>query len=175
MDNFDSIVTMLVYLLPTVVVGAVAYYFFKTHTDHLAHLKYNEELQELKKESLPVRIQAFERLTLFLERIHPGSLLQRVNPTSEDKNDYERLLVATIEQEYEHNLVQQIYVSNKTWQAIRASKSATISMIRQINMSDKITSAQKLREAVLTELLDKQSPSETGLEFIKSEARRLWT
>ncbi|PJX24469.1 hypothetical protein CAP47_02970 [Psychroflexus sp. S27] len=174
MDNYDSILTILIYLLPTLVVGAVAYYFFKTHTDHLAQLKYNEDLNELKKESLPVRLQAFERLTLFLERIHPGNLLQRVNPTSEDKHTYEQLLVATIEQEYEHNLIQQIYVSNKTWQAIRASKGATISLIRQINMNEKITTAQKLREAVLTELLDKQSPSETGLEFLKNEAQQLW-
>ncbi|MDN6279736.1 MAG: hypothetical protein L0J45_01895 [Psychroflexus sp.] len=174
MDNFNTLFTVLVYLLPTLVVGGVAYYFFKTHTSHLIQLKYNEDLKDLRKESLPIRIQAFERLTLFLERIHPAHLIHRINPTSEDKNAYERLLVATIEQEFEHNLVQQIYVSSKTWEAIRASKNATISMIHQVNMSAEITSAQKLREAILTELLEKTSPSETGLEFLKSEVRRIW-
>ncbi|WP_242529672.1 hypothetical protein [Psychroflexus sp. ALD_RP9] len=169
-----SIETLIMILLPTLVVGGVAYYFFKTHTDFLKEIQYNDNLKALKKEALPVRIQAYERLTLFLERINPGSLLQRVKPTGDNKFDYENLLVATIEQEFEHNLVQQIYVSDKCWQAIRASKNATISLIRQSTMSEKITDSQKLREYILTELLEKESPSMTGLAFLKNEAKQLW-
>lgn len=171
MEGFEL---MLSIFIPALIVGAIAYYFFKTHTDFLKQATYNERLKELSKEALPIRIQAYERLTLFLERIHPGHLLQRIKPTSPNKFDYENLLVATIEQEYEHNLVQQIYLTNKCWEAVRASKNATISLIRQSTMNESITDAQKLREHILTELLEKEAPSTTGLAFLKNEVKQLW-
>ena len=65
--------------------------------------------KEAQAESLPIRLQAYERLTLFLERISPLQLLIRVKPTTEDKKAYVDLLSATIEQEFEHNLTQQVY------------------------------------------------------------------
>ena len=60
-------------------------------------------LREKQKTSLPIRLQAYERLTLFLERISPGKILFRVQATSEDIDSYTTLLVANIEQEFEHN------------------------------------------------------------------------
>jgi len=71
-------------------------------------------------------------------------------------------------------LVQQVYVSQKCWDAIKASKNSTISLIRKTAMSDKITSAQKLREVVLTELFERSSPSDTGIAFLKNEIRQLF-
>jgi hypothetical protein len=130
--------------------------------------------KENRSEVLPLRLQAFERLVLFLERISPGQLLSRIKPVGENKYDYENLLIASIEQEFEHNLVQQVYVSQKCWDAIKASKNSTISLIRKTAMSDKITSAQKLREVVLTELFEKSSPSDTGIAFLKNEIRQLF-
>lgn len=130
--------------------------------------------KENRSDMLPLRLQAFERLVLFLERISPGQLLSRVKPVGDNKYDYENLLIASIEQEFEHNLVQQVYVSQKCWDAIKASKNSTISMIRRTSMSEKITSAQKLREEILTDLLEKSSPSDTGIAFIKNEIKQLF-
>jgi len=137
-------------------------------------MQYMELRKENRSEVLPLRLQAFERLVLFLERISPGQLLSRIKPVGENKFDYENLLIASIEQEFEHNLVQQVYVSQKCWDAIKASKNSTISLIRKTAMSDKITSAQKLREVVLTELFERSSPSDTGIAFLKNEIRQLF-
>lgn len=170
----ENILDYLAYLLPSVVVAAIAYYFFKTHTQHFEQLKHFEMNAELKKNAQPLRLQAYERLCLYLERIAPGNLVPRIKPYSDNKHDYENLLIKTIEQEFEHNLAQQIYISNKCWSVVKASKNATINLIRQIGMKEHVTDAHKLREEILTNLLDKESPSDTGLAYLKNEVGRMW-
>lgn len=162
-------------LAPTAAIGLLAYYFFDRHTRHLENIKLRELHFKHRKQSLPLRLQAYERLTLFLERISPNQLVVRMSPIGTDKQDYENLLVRSIEQEFEHNLTQQIYVSGECWNVIRASKNSTISLIRRINMNKEITSAQKLREEILNYLLEKEAPSETGLAYVNSEVRKLWS
>lgn len=162
-------------IVPALVVGLVAYYFFDRHTSHLENMKLRELHFKNRKQSLPLRLQAYERLVLFLERISPNQLVLRMSPVGKDKQDYENLLVQSIIQEFEHNLTQQIYVSDECWNVIRASKNSTISLIRKINMSEHITSAQKLREELLNYLLEKEAPSETGLAYVNSEVRKLWS
>ena len=174
MTTFTELLNYLAYLLPAVIAGFIGVYFFRTYVEHQKEMQYLTLRKENRSEVLPLRLQAFERLVLFLERISPGQLLSRVKPIGDNKYDYENLLIASIEQEFEHNLVQQVYVSQKCWDAIKASKNSTISMIRRTNMSDKITTAQKLREEILTDLLEKQSPSDTGIAFIKTEIKQLF-
>ncbi|MBZ9779170.1 hypothetical protein LB452_09555 [Psychroflexus sp. CAK8W] len=174
MVSSSEFLNYLAYLLPALIAGGIGYYFFKTYVDHQKEMQYLVLRKENRSEVLPLRLQAFERLVLFLERISPGQLLSRVKPVGDDKYDYENLLIASIEQEFEHNLVQQVYVSQKCWDAIKASKNSTISLIRHTNMSDKITNAQKLREVILTDLLEKSSPSDTGIAFVKNEIKHLF-
>ena len=170
----ENVLDYFAYVLPSIVVAAIAYYFFKTHTQHFEQLKHFEINATLKKDALPLRLQAYERLALFLERISPGNLLPRIQPFSEDKRNYEELLIKTIEQEFEHNLAQQIYVSKKCWSIIKASKNATINLIRQIGMKEHVTNAQKLREEILTQLMDQECPSDTGLAYLKNEVGQMW-
>ena len=130
--------------------------------------------KEAQKEVLPIRLQAFERMTLFLERINLAKLLIRITPISEDKNDYENYIIAQIEQEFEHNLTQQIYMSDECWTIIITAKNATIQMIRKANLSDRVDNANKLREVLLSDLMEKQSPSNTALAYIKNEVQLLF-
>jgi RNase H-fold protein (predicted Holliday junction resolvase) len=113
-------------------------------------------------------------MALFLERIVPSNLLIRVQPTSADKSAYEALLVKNIENEFDHNISQQIYMSDECWNVIKAAKNASIQMIRKSSMSNKIDSADKLREAILNDMLDKQPPSAAALSFVKKEVGDLW-
>jgi hypothetical protein len=125
--------------------------------------------KEAQKDALPLRLQAFERMTLYLERINPTKLLIRITPISSNKNDYENYIISQIEQEFEHNLSQQIYMSNDCWTIIVTAKNATIQMIRKANMSERVDSADKLREVILSDLMDKQTPSNAALSFLKNE------
>ncbi len=165
----DQIILILLGFIPAIIVGAVAFYFFKEYTKSEDGRRRFLIHKENQKTSLPLRLQAYERLSLFLERISPGSLLTRVKPYSDDKEAYEKLLLQTIEQEYEHNLTQQIYVTSECWNVIRTAKNATISIIRKTNMSDKTHNSDKLRETILTDLMDNQAPSDAALAFLKNE------
>lgn len=169
-----KLIELLNYTLPALITGAVAYYFFNLHTNNEEGRRRYLLNKDFKKDTLPLRLQAFERMTLFLERINPGKLLIRISPNSEDKNEYENLLISNIEQEFEHNLTQQIYISDECWTVIVTAKNSTIQMIRRTNMSDRVDSANKLREVIMNDLMDKQSPSAVALSYLKNEVKNLF-
>lgn len=163
------------FLLASIIVGSIAFYFFKTHVEHLENKSRLDLRLKQKKETIPIRIQAYERLALLTERIELGNLLSRVKPLSSDKESYEDLLIKTIEQEFEHNLVQQIYVSNECWNIIKTAKNTIISKIRKTNMSNNISDAFKLRETLISDMFDqKSSPSEIAIQIIKRDLRTLF-
>ncbi|MBT8267043.1 MAG: hypothetical protein KJO41_04045 [Bacteroidia bacterium] len=165
---------VLLYAVPAIITGLIAYYFFKEHTKNEDGRRRFLLHKDIQVNTLPIRLQAYERMALFLERISPTKLLVRVHPTSSDKNSYESLLIANIEQEFEHNLSQQIYLSDECWNIITAAKNATIQLIRKAGLLEKTNSADKLREVVLTEMMEKRAPSDAALSFIKKEVSDLW-
>jgi len=167
--NTDKLIELAFYTLPALITGGVAYYLFDNYFKDQQNTRRWLLQKENQKQSLPMRLQAYERLALFLERINAAKLLIRVAPLSDDKNDYERLLIHHIEQEYEHNLAQQIYVSDECWTIITTAKNTTIQNIMKTNMSEKVDNAYKLRETILNDLLDSQSSSSIALSFLKSE------
>lgn len=169
----DQIFQLFAYTFPSIVTGAVAFYFFRLHTKNEEGRRRFLLNKDAQKDSLPVRLQAYERMALFLERIAIPSLVVRVAPITSKKADYENLLIKSIETEFDHNLSQQIYMTDECWNIIKAAKSATIQMIRKAAMSQ-TDSADKLREDILTETMEKASPSATALSYVKKEIGELW-
>jgi hypothetical protein len=169
----DQILQLFAYLMPAVVTGAVAFYFFRLHTRNEDGRRRFLLHKDSQKETLPVRLQAYERMALFLERIALNSLVVRVAPKNKSKSDYENLLIKQIETEFEHNLSQQIYMSDECWNIIKTAKNATIQIIRSAGMSE-TDSPDKLREDILNQTMEKQSPSNTALAFVKKEVSELW-
>ncbi|AWG27343.1 hypothetical protein [Flavobacterium kingsejongi] len=172
--NTTKIIELLAYTLPAIVTGLVAYYFFNLHTQNEEGRRRYLLKKEAQKDALPLRLQAYERLTLFLERINPSKLLIRITPESNDKNSYENFVIAQIEQEFEHNLTQQIYMTDECWTIIVTAKNATIQMIRKAGRNEKVDNADSLRETVLNELLEKQSPSNAALAYIRNDVSQLF-
>jgi hypothetical protein len=167
----NKIIELLFYTLPALITGGVAYYFFQMHTKNEEGRRRFLLQKELQKDALPLRLQAYERMVLFLERINPTKLLIRITPISENKNDYENYVIAQIEQEFEHNLTQQIYMSDECWTIIMTAKNATIQMIRKAAMSERVDSADKLREVILSDLMEKSTPSSAALSYMKNELK----
>lgn len=174
MEDVSQIISYVAYLLPAIVVGLVAYYFFKGHTAHEEGRRRYLVQKEAQKQILPLRLQAYERLVLFLERIDPTKLLIRVKPFSDSIEDYESLLVKNIEQEYEHNLTQQIYISPECWNLINAAKNATIHIIRQSVMQEKDEDVDKMREWLLKNFMEEITPSQKALTYVKKEVSELF-
>lgn len=172
--DLSKLLELLSYTLPAIITGMVAYYFFYLHTKNEEGRRRYLLMKEGQKNSMPLRLQAYERMTLFLERISLSNLLIRITPISTDKNDYANFVIAQIDQEFEHNLAQQIYMTDECWTIITTSKNATIQMIRKAALSPEVNNADQLREALLNDLLEKQTPSNAALAYIKREVSQLW-
>lgn len=159
-------------LLPALIVGALAYYFFFAFIKNENNIRRYNLLKENQKQSLPLRLQAYERLILFLERINPSKLLLRIMPNDSDKIAYSNLLIATIDQEFEHNLTQQIYISDECWSVLVATKNSITQLIKKTAEDTTINTSDEFREAVLKQLIKTSSPTTNALSFIKKEVKK---
>lgn len=137
-----------------------------------------KRLLELKYDSkslvTPLRIQAYERLALFLERIDLNQLLLRLNTADLNSEQLKSLLIANIRAEYEHNLSQQIFVSSEVWARIVRTKEETIKLI---NLSAAKTSTEASGINLATVLLEQiagKAPNEGAMEMLKEEVRLLF-
>jgi len=167
--ELSKMLNLLSYTIPSVVTGLVAFYFFKLYTSNeIQKMKLNL-LKENKKTTLPIKLQAYERMALFLERITISKLIVRVSSVNNDKDAYAISLIETIEKEFEHNLTQQLYISEESWNAITASKNATIHIIRTNLKSEAIKTAQELREKIIESTATNPSPSLAALKVLKNE------
>ncbi len=164
---------LLFYVLPALITGGVAYYFFQMFTQNEERRRHFLLRKENQKDALPLRLQAYERMTLFLERIEPGKLLTRISPISSDKADYANYVIAQIDQEFEHNLTQQIYMSDQCWSIIATAKNSTIQMIRKASIDAGISDADAMRQSILSTLFEKASPSSAALSYLKNEVKEL--
>ena len=88
---------------------------------------------ELKIQALkiimPLKVQAYERFLLFLERAQLPQLVKRVYTPGMEKGTFHLLLLQNVREEFEHNLAQQLYVSNATWNAVVNAKEELVNQI----------------------------------------------
>jgi hypothetical protein len=122
-----------------------------------------------------LRIQAYERLVLYLERITPGALIMRLHQAGMSSKLLRSDMSKAVREELDHNLSQQIYVSEKSWRLVMKAKEETINLINiaQENVGDKGTGMDMSR--VIFEILDKvkKAPNEDALAQLTAEARHL--
>lgn len=159
------------YTLPAVVTGGVAYLMMQKFVNLDENRRKFQLLRDNQKQALPIRLQAYERMALFLERINPLKLMIRVAPFSNDTTDYMNLLIQNIEQEYEHNVTQQIYLSDEAWVMVVNAKNAIIQNLRNLAADSEIKDADHYRMKVLSSLMETESASQLALEFLKSEIK----
>lgn len=161
------------YLLPSVVVFLTAWFILKEFFKEQARNRHLQLLEDKQKISLPVRLQAYERIVLFLERISPGNLVMRSHKGGLNVKQFQQLLVQTIRDEYDHNLSQQLYLSIDAWEMVKSAKEE---MIRQINISagkhDEKAPSAELSKTLLEMSIDKLA-TRKALDYVKTEARKL--
>jgi hypothetical protein len=161
------------YILPSIVVFFTAWYIIKEFFRKEGQNRHFKLLEEKQKLSLPLRLQAYERIVLFLERISPGNLVMRVHAPKLSVKQFQQLLIQAIRDEYDHNLSQQLYVSIDAWEKVKGAKEE---MIRQINISagklEESASGTDLSKSLLEMSVDKLA-TRNALDFVKNEARKL--
>ncbi|WP_128548404.1 DUF7935 family protein [Larkinella soli] len=82
-------------------------------------------------EMIPLRLQAYERMALFLERITPNNLLLRLSGEAPTTLDFQQLLLREIREEYNHNVTQQIYMSQQVWNQVQNAMNEVVALINE--------------------------------------------
>ncbi len=119
----------------------------------------------------PLRLQAYERMVLFLERIKPNNLLLRIGNTDLQSIDFQRILLQEIREEYNHNLAQQIYMSQESWEKVQASMQEVMVLINTAASEiPQDSSALNLSKKIFEKMLSEgKEPCHDAILFLKKE------
>ncbi len=118
----DALIEFIKILVPASVVLYAAYLLVRTFIHKEIELKKLEVRSRSIETVLPNRLQAYERMVLFLERMAPQNLLVRLNASGMPSREFHQLLLSEIRNEYNHNVSQQVYISQEVWELIKNAK-----------------------------------------------------
>ena len=125
---------------------------------------------------LPMRLKAYERISLFLERIAPNNLVVRVRDNAFTAAQFQQALVNEIREEYNHNLSQQVYLSDNAWNLVKSAKEEIISIINQSAQGlDAEAGSIALAKRIFEKMMERKAdPTVLALSKIKEEVRELF-
>lgn len=171
----DTVLEIIKIILPATIVFLTAYYLIDKFLERDVNRK-SMELRFANKATItPIRLQAHERILLFLERINPNSIILRA-----DKNKpaaaLERTLIAMVRSEYEHNLAQQLYLSSKAWDAVVLAKEETVKIISVSagKLSPEATGLELAQTIVAVTAQLTELPSANAIALVKKDIRKLF-
>ena len=172
----NEFLDILKYILPALVVFAVAFFLIRAFLDHAAKQLKEENKDETRKAITPLRFQAYERIALFLERISPPNMVLRVNKAGMSKEMLQGELLRTVREEYEHNLAQQIYISDKAWEFVKSAKEEVLSDINTAaaGMTEKNTAADYGQQVISLHLERKSRAHDAAIAYIKTEIKEMF-
>src|SRR5690554_3236602 len=131
MDIVSFSIDLFKYVLAGCLVAGVANWMFWTkYANHAFRIKALEARHAEKKDVLPLRLQAYERMVLFVERINPANMAARLHKPELTAKTFEHLLIDEIRAEYQHNITQQLYVTDAAWSVTKRAKDNTVALIR---------------------------------------------
>lgn len=170
-----ALTDVLMYILPAFLVMLAMFFVMKRFLDRDHNVRMIEARKEAHKTLVPLKLQAYERLCIFLERISPPSLLPRVLTHGMSAARFRTDLVAAINTEFEHNVAQQIYVTENSWNSVRNAKEETIHLIHKAY--DRLPDSSNgidLSRSVYEQIGKSGSiPSDNALSILREEAGKL--
>ncbi len=158
--------------VPALIVFATVYYLFKTYNENSQRIRMMELKKENRNLAFPLKMQAYERLALFCERISLSNLMFRIRNEAMTAGGFRLALMVAIQQEYEHNISQQVYVSEDLWKIVNFAKNDTINVINLVSKTvDENASSLDLSRAIFTYLDEvKITPLDKARSAISHEA-----
>ena len=178
MDSPAYLFELLKIILPALVVAGAIYLLFKQYLEKDQQRRLIELRLDSSKTTLPLRLQAYERVVLLLERISPNNILVRLSSAGQSAPDYHRLLQQEIRAEYEHNISQQLYISADTWLLVKEAKENVLTMVNRAFhglQNPAQTRGTELAKRVLEGLMnDAAEPTAQALAAVKREAAGLF-
>jgi len=125
---------------------------------------------------VPLRLQAYERMCLFLERITPDNLVVRLSGAAENAAEFHHMLLKEIREEYNHNLAQQLYMSHAAWGNIKKAMHDTVALInRAAEKAGKDASPTEMGRQIFQLIMENdEQATEKALKFLKEEIQAVF-
>lgn len=176
MNTPQGIIDFLFYLAPSLLVFGTAWFLIRRFLGRETTLKIMDIRAAQAKDVFPLRLQAYERFAIYLERISPNVMLLNQYESGLTVSEFKARLVQMVRDEFEHNFAQQIYITPALWTVIRNAKEE---VIRQINSAaaslDPEAPAYQLSQKMFDALLEKEEfPTQRALAILKSEVGQLF-
>lgn len=160
--------------LPALIVFATVYYLLKRWTESQFMLQRMETQKNQSAASFPLKLQAYERLTLFCERISIPHLIFRLRSEKMTALDLRNSMMLAVQQEFEHNIAQQVYISGDLWQIIRLAKDNILASINHVfSEVDPSSDSLTFANALFRHIQEQASPTDTAQQAIRAEAAGL--
>ncbi len=172
----EILVQSIIALIPAAASVAIVYFFLKKSGEKEMSQLRGELKKERQQFFLEPRMEAFQRVVLLMERINPHSLVMRIHQPQLSAKELQGELLKTIRQEFDHNVVQQLYISPQAWKMVKKSKEETVKIVN-------IAADQLEEKATATDLSNKiftivaeidELPTEITIRLLKEEFQQLF-
>jgi len=171
----EILVDVLKISLPAIIVAITVVVIISKHFKNETEIREKELSLKNREVSLPLRFQAFERLVLLMERISLNNMLLRIPSAGENVADFKLELMRNVTHEFEHNLSQQLYVSNACWEKIIEAKNYVLGTINSIGENTKGNEpASVLLDQLIAHITNQEiSPIDEAIFMLKNEANNI--
>lgn len=172
----EVLLDILKYTLPAFIVFLTTWVMLRTWSRNEVKKRQSEFNMHFNDDILPVRLQAYERIVLLLERISPDSMILRISRPEFTSRQLLSELHSNIKSEFDHNLAQQVYVSNEAWEKVKMAKNQIINLINDTAAEVKPdASGPTLGKLILERLTElKNPPSQSAIDYLKQEVKSLF-
>jgi hypothetical protein len=157
----------------------VLYAMYLTITSFL-NKDFDKKLIEIKGRNieivLPIRLQAYERIVLFLERITPNNLILRVSNPAYTSKEFQQVLLKEIREEFNHNLSQQVYVSEKAWLEVKKAVEDLMVVINNAsNTLNPESTGLELAKRIFETIIENNTDiTSEAIAYVKNEIRHVF-
>ena len=172
----EILLEILKYTIPALIVFFTTFFFLRAWGKQEDKRRSHEFNMQMKDDIIPVRLQAYERIILLLERISPESILLRLNRNGMTASQLQSELISSIRQEFEHNLAQQTYISTEAWERVQTARNQIVNIINASASELKEgASGSTLGKLVLEKVMElKTPPAQAAIAFLKQEVQDIF-
>ncbi len=166
----EAILDILKYTIPALIVFLTVYYLFQGFLNQQYQMEVLKQRQNQSKDVLPIKLQAYERLMMMCERISIDNLTYRISHPDMGVQELKNTCLIAIQQEFEHNMSQQVYVSSHLWQIIQLAKDQMLFLISDTEASTPAEWVSQIKNQLKT---SGNEPTQYAKKAIREEAQLL--
>jgi len=176
MNLLPYLLDILKYTIAGLGIVWIAFYLMKPYLDRDEKIQLLEFKKTISQQTLPLRLQAYERLVLFIERVNPANMLVRVNAPGYSANELYSIIIEEIRNEYQHNITQQIYVSSRAWGVVKHVRENTLGIINNAakGMPEEATGLELAKMILATIAGLEENPYEVGAAMLRKDVEEIF-